>query len=270
MRSLGGGGVVVGLAHHHLLEPLVNSSGSHGERSLALQSLRLASNRPVRLVAVRVDDEHDAVIQAGALASGLRPSAAVRIAPVGRIAAVLIQSDDPTWSPLALIRETLHHAAVRNPWRAGLRVGVGVSADCTNSHESWESALVATRFARPAPDTCAIDPCDAAIGYEELCGLELLADLPPDRLRRHRDVAAVESMLESSSGALDVKALEAFSRTGSLRQAAQSLYLHHSTVAVRLARVEAATGWDLNDPDDRFRARFALWARRLTLAASES
>jgi sugar diacid utilization regulator len=108
------------------------------------------------------------------------------------------------------------------------------------------------------------------VGYDELGGLELLADLPPDRLRQHRDVIALEAMTKKPSGALDAQALEAFSRTGSLRQAAQSLYMHHSTVAVRLARVEAATGWDLNDPDDRFRARFALWARRLTLPAAGS
>jgi hypothetical protein len=55
----------------------------------------------------------------------------------------------------------------------------------------------------------------------------------------------------------------AFCRTGTLRQAAAELHLHHSTVAVRLAQVESALGWHLTDPRDRFRAQLALHAMRL-------
>jgi DNA-binding transcriptional LysR family regulator len=70
-------------------------------------------------------------------------------------------------------------------------------------------------------------------------------------------------LAESESGALDVDTLEAFCRTGSLRQAALALHLHHSSVAARLAHVEDALGWRLDEPQGRFRARMALLARRL-------
>jgi sugar diacid utilization regulator len=237
---------------------------------LAMQALRLAPREPVRFVAVRVDGGRDVLVEAATLTSELRSIGTVHAAHVGRVAAVLLQLGDAASSPLASIREAMRRAVPAQRWGIGLRIGVGASADCTNTHESWEGALLATRFARSSTFVSAVDSCAAVVGYEELGGLELLADLPPDRLRQHRDVIALEEIIKKSSGALDVQALEAFSRTGSLRQAAQSLYLHHSTVAVRLSRVEAATGWDLNDPDDRFRARFALWARRLTLPAGGS
>lgn len=257
------------MPHRHRLEHFVSAASSFGSRMLAMQALRLVPSRPVRFVAVRVDGDHDALLQATVLTDGLRSSATTHTARVGHAVAVLVQTEDPASSPLAAIREALRGSTAGNCGAVGLRVGVGAPADCANVHESWEGALIATRFARPSSDGSSVDPCDIVIGYEELGGLELLADLPSDRLRRHRDVIAVESMLKLPSGAMDIKALEAFSRTGSLRQAAQSLYLHHSTVAVRLARVEAATGWDLNDPDDRFRARFALWARRLMPPTTE-
>jgi DNA-binding PucR family transcriptional regulator len=64
-----------------------------------------------------------------------------------------------------------------------------------------------------------------------------------------------------------VAALEAFCRTGSLRQAAAELHLHHSSVAARLARVEQAVGWRLDTPGDRFRARLAVVARLLAGSA---
>jgi sugar diacid utilization regulator len=232
-----------------------------------MQALQLKPQLPLRFVAVRADGEADVVSDAEALAGVLRLSGMVFVARVGNTAAVLLQSRDLHSSPLASIREALRRNVPEHQCGTGLRVGVGADVDCENAHESWAGALLATQFARPLSEAFAADPCGTVVGYEELGGIELLVDLPPDRLRRHRDVVALESVIESTSGALDIEALEAFCRTGSLRLAAQSLYLHHSTVAVRLSRVEASTGWNLNDPDDRFRARFSLWARRLTLFA---
>jgi DNA-binding transcriptional LysR family regulator len=83
------------------------------------------------------------------------------------------------------------------------------------------------------------------------------------RLRAQGDVKALDVLAATSTGAADVAALEAFCRTGSLRQAAVTLHRHHSSVAARLAHVEDALGWRLDEPGDRFRARLALLARRL-------
>jgi sugar diacid utilization regulator len=86
----------------------------------------------------------------------------------------------------------------------------------------------------------------------------LLADIPADRLRAQPDVQALEGLTDES-----LAALAAFCRTGSLRQAAAELHLHHSSVAGRLAHAEKALGRHLTGPEDRFRARLALYALRL-------
>jgi hypothetical protein len=83
--------------------------------------------------------------------------------------------------------------------------------------------------------------------------------LPPERLRAQPDVAALDAL-----PATDVAALEAFCRTGSLRKAAALLHRHHSCVADRLAHIENELGWRLDEPGDRFRARFALLTRQLS------
>jgi sugar diacid utilization regulator len=130
-----------------------------------------------------------------------------------------------------------------------VRVGVGRPVPGLQARTSWTQAKLALRFATAD---------DAIIDYAELGSLVLLAELPPERLRAQPDVVALDAL-----AATDVAALEAFCRTGSLRKAAALLHLHHSSVADRLAHVEKRLGWRLDEPGDRFRARFALLARRL-------
>ncbi|MFG1923456.1 helix-turn-helix domain-containing protein [Cryptosporangium sp. NPDC048952] len=142
--------------------------------------------------------------------------------------------------------------------RGGVRVGVGGNVDGLAAEASWAQARLALRFASAAGS-----PADAVVDHDELGPLALLADIPTARLREQPDVRALDALARTDSGALDVAALEAFCRTGSLRQAAATLYLHHSSVAARLAHVEDALGWHLDDPRDRFRAQLALWARKL-------
>ncbi|MEV7179683.1 helix-turn-helix domain-containing protein [Kitasatospora sp. NPDC093679] len=89
------------------------------------------------------------------------------------------------------------------------------------------------------------------------------------RLRSRPHVRALEDLSGREEGAPAVAALAAFCRTGSLRQAAAELHLHHSSVAARLARVEEETGWRLRDPQDRFRAQLAWYAWRLTRSAAD-
>jgi DNA-binding PucR family transcriptional regulator len=48
------------------------------------------------------------------------------------------------------------------------------------------------------------------------------------------------------------------------------LHLHHSSVAARLARIEEDMDWHLEVPRDRFRAQFALLARRLAHTCGHS
>ncbi|SHM22363.1 helix-turn-helix domain-containing protein [Cryptosporangium aurantiacum] len=148
---------------------------------------------------------------------------------------------------------------------SGIRVGVGGNVDGLDAETSWAQARLALRFATTAGGPTG-DPGDAVVDHDALGPLALLAEIPTARLRDQPDVRALDALARTDSGALDVAALEAFCRTGSLRQAAAALYLHHSSVAARLAHVEDALGWHLDEPGDRFRAQLALWARKLATA----
>jgi hypothetical protein len=137
---------------------------------------------------------------------------------------------------------------------------LGGAAPPLEARRSWLQARLALRFATPGAS-------EAFVDHDSLGTLALLAEVPPQRLRADPDVLALDALATTRAGAQDVAALDAFCRTGSLRQAAAELHLHHSSVAARLTRVEQAVGWRLDSPGDRFRARLALVARRLAGSA---
>jgi DNA-binding PucR family transcriptional regulator len=77
----------------------------------------------------------------------------------------------------------------------------------------------------------------------------LLAELPPDRLRRslHPGLA---SLLEYEDGKIDslVSTLEAFlDHAGDVKRTAEQLHLHRGSMYYRLRRIQAITGTDLGD-----------------------
>ena len=155
--------------------------------------------------------------------------------------------------------------------RTGVQIGIGAKVDAGDAEASWQQALMALRFARPASTRAsASDPREAVVDYDELGVLALLADIPPERLSNDPRVAALDAFGATANGEVDIATLEAYCQHGSLRRTAQVLYLHHSTVSARLARIEEAMGWDLDDPAERFRAQLALWARRLIHEAGPS
>jgi sugar diacid utilization regulator len=229
-----------------------------------------ATELPVRIAVVSGASPEDSTLVVSCIVAELTRSVAVCQAQQGTVAAVLLRSRDGSRSPVATIRAVVRGAERTHRPCAGIRVGLGGGADRTDVWKSWDEAMVALRFAAATQGATTCDPADAVVDYDELGALHLLAHLPSSRLRSQPDVVRLNEIAETPSGAMDVVALEAFCRTGSLRQAAQMLYMHHSTVAVRLARLEATTGWDLNDVDDRFRARIALWARRLACTSTTS
>ncbi|WP_461038490.1 helix-turn-helix domain-containing protein, partial [Streptomyces mayteni] len=148
--------------------------------------------------------------------------------------------------------------------RGRLRIGVGDVTEALLARVSLEQAALALRrpVARP--------PAEAVVDHDELGPVAVLAELPAARLGALPDVRRLGELAARDGGELNLAALAAFCRTGSLRQAAAELHLHHSSVAARLAHVQVATGWRLRDPAHRFRAQLALYARRLTLAPGDN
>jgi hypothetical protein len=258
------------LADPALVELVLAEREAQEDRARAVHLLGLAAGAPVRVLAVRAAPGADLVAEAVALVSRAttngRAPRTVRVAAIGEVAAVLLQ---PVPAPLASrLRAALSEASALGVGAAisdtGAAVaGLGGEAAPLEARRSWRQAQLAMRFALPAGTRGAASG-DVLVEYDALGSLALLAEVPAERLRAEPDVAALDALAATRTGALDVATLEVFCRTGSLRQAAAALHLHHSSVAARLAHVEQAMGWRMDSPDGQFRARLTLLARRLT------
>ncbi|WP_030452532.1 helix-turn-helix domain-containing protein [Herbidospora cretacea] len=152
------------------------------------------------------------------------PAGLVKAAALGDVGVLLAAAVDPARFP------------------AGSRAGVG---------RSWRAARAALRFTTPrAP----------VVRYDDLGALALLAEIPPETARANADVAALARVADDPE---DLRTLDAYCSTGSLRGAAELLHLHHSSVARRLAQLGGALGIDLAEPGGRTRVTIALTLRRL-------
>ncbi|MEV0462750.1 helix-turn-helix domain-containing protein [Nocardia tengchongensis] len=149
-------------------------------------------------------------------------------------------------------------AGAVGPW-----IGVGERLPAYAAATSWEQARRALRFASSTWHGRRV------IAFERLGALELLADLPVQRLLGTADVMRISEFAATEAGALAVDTLEAFCVCGTLRRTATELHLHHSTVAARIAQVEAVMGWDVDDALDRFTATLVLFVRRMALSSAQ-
>lgn len=241
------------LADPALVELVLGEQAADEDRARALTLLGLDTARPLRVVAVASGAGRDLRRGRG---RARRPRQTARCAGGrgrrGRRGAVAAARGPDSVVPL--LNETLALRAKDRTLPDSVRVGVGDAVDGLEARRSWLQARLAQRFAATARPL---------IVHEDLGAVTLLAEIPVEQLRAQPDVRALNAL----AGSGDLETLEAFCRTGSLRQAAIALHRHHSSVAARLAHVEDALGWSLDDPAGRFRARLALVARRLAESA---
>ncbi len=258
-----------------LVELVLSEREAIADRTRALRLLGLHPGLPLRVVAVSGDAGADPGMEAVMLLARCELPAAVRVATVGSLAAGLVQPHDGTDSPAAPLREAMTErrhellpggerprGGTSQASRVRGRVGVGGSVAPAQAGGSWAQARIALRFAVTGM------PAEEVVDHDALGPLALLAEVPAARLRAEPGVRALAELSGQDGGALSLAALAAFCRTGSLRQAAAALHLHHSSVAARLSGVESALGWRLRDPNDRLRAQLALYAWRLSVGLS--
>ncbi|MFW6691004.1 PucR family transcriptional regulator [Streptomyces sp. MAR4 CNX-425] len=287
-----------------LVETVLSAREAVEDRTRALRLLGLGPERPLRVVAVAGGRETDAGVAAVALLARGVPGATVRIAAMDALAAVLVQAAEGGAHTAGELARDLSFAAaerVRGRGRGrrrgsaagapgtegrpaataaggrpdgpgrrpgggaperggGARFGVGGGVAPLRAHVSWAQARTALRFAGTG------GPGETVVDHDALGPLALLAEVPVERLRADPGVRALTDLAAQDGGESALAALDAFCRTGSLRRAAAELHLHHSSVAARLARAEGALGVRLREPDDRLRARLALYAGRLAAA----
>jgi sugar diacid utilization regulator len=148
----------------------------------------------------------------------------------------------------------------------GPRVGVGPAVTGSGAPDSWAGARVALRFAVAGGRAE-----DRVVSWSDLGALALFATYVPDEaIVALPDVRALEDLSRSPYGKETVEALEALCAAGSVRRAAAAVHLHHSSMAARMARAEAALGFSLAEPGGRLRAHLALRLLRLRGGVSEA
>ncbi|MER5388622.1 helix-turn-helix domain-containing protein [Saccharopolyspora sp. NPDC002686] len=251
------------LGHPGLLEVVLSDKERREDRVRAVGLLGLDTSRKVRALALSTTSSKDAV----ELVARICPGRLVHSVAVGNLTAVLLQDD----SDDRRLAEDLHSAIVvehpmartsadgaRGPW-----VGIGDRMSVYAAPASWKQARRALRFASSTGYG------RRAVSYGRLGSLELLAELPLKRLLNDPDAARINVIATSPAGEQEVATLEAYCVFGSLRRTAEEMHVHHSTVAARLAHLEAEMGWDLADPMDRFKATLVLMVRRVTLSSTE-
>ncbi|MBQ1027967.1 CdaR family transcriptional regulator [Micromonospora sp. C95] len=212
------------MADPALVELVISSDSDQAARTRALRLLGFAADQPIRVLAVRSQLPLDHI---GGLVCPTRPVKAASLADVGVILATTV---DPAQLP------------------PGVRAGIGAAE---SPDESWRQARTALRYTTPH---------QTVVHYHSLGALALLAQVPKDAARDNPDVATTARI---ASNPEDLKTLDAYCETGSLRRAADLLHLHHSSVARRLDQIGKTLGIELTEPTGLIRARIALTTWRL-------
>jgi hypothetical protein len=138
------------------------------------------------------------------------------------------------------------------------RAGVGPVVPILELPSSWDAARTALRFAAEGTEE---DPGPRVVYAEELGGLVVLAAAVGPGTEPVADVLAVERVRSAAPWALAT--LVAVASSPSLRTAAATLVVHHSTVQERVTHVEQVLGWPVRDPQGRLRLQLALALRQL-------
>lgn len=245
-----------------LLEVVLSAKEHREDRARAIRLLGLDETRPTCVLAASGHSPRETL----RLITDELAAPTVRSAVIGNATAVVCQgSFDMRELSDRLERLIVEQfpAVVSTGTASGPWIGIGSVGNAFSASTSWREAVRALRFASSTGFGRRV------VAYERLSSLELLADLPIDRVRRNRDVARINEIASTPAGDLDVRTTEAFFVYGSLRRSAAELHVHHSTVAARLARVQAAMGWDFEDPVDRFLGTLVLMVRRIAMSSAE-
>jgi hypothetical protein len=138
------------------------------------------------------------------------------------------------------------------------RAGIGPIGDVLDLPASWSGARTALRFT--TADT-AQDPGPRVVHADQLGGLAVLAEVIGPDTDPVPDVVAIERARTDAPWVLAT--LVALATSPSLRTAATTLRVHHSTLQERLGHVEHVLGWSIRDPQGRLRLHLAIAMWRL-------
>ena len=147
----------------------------------------------------------------------------------------------------------------------GLQVSASRIHPAGAAHIACAEADGAFRFSQPSPrdrgpyrlEEGVLVRADGLRGYDTLAEA-----LTPEQISRIADVQALDQVL-ALGGADMLATLDVVVATGSIRQAARSLRMHHNSVLHRVAQAERVLGFALSDVYGRNRLFLALTLRRI-------
>lgn len=241
------GEVRVSLDPSTAFEVALSAKVDAAERARALRLLRLS---PTRKVVVAAYD--GPVASDSDLLAALPDDLVLRAGRIGSRLALILTGPPPPDVPVP---------------RRG-RIGYGTADGGDELPAAWDQAMIALRFALRSPHGGPQRSFTEAlmVDFADLGAWAIVAEhLPIEQLRltEHPDVAALDRLLALPAGEEMRCTLETVAATGSIRQAAVVLHLHHNSVAHRVARAEAELGFQIAVPYGRSRLLVGLIMQRL-------
>lgn len=140
----------------------------------------------------------------------------------------------------------------------GRRAGIGPAVPIFDLPGSWPAARVALRLAADGTDQ---DPGPRVVYADDLGGLAVLAAAVGPATEPVPDVRALDHAGTAAPWMLTT--LHAVAFAPSLRAAAATLTVHHSTLQDRLTHTDHLLGWNVRTPQGRLRLQLAFALRRL-------
>lgn len=153
-------------------------------------------------------------------------------------------------TPVGPVRARIHH--LDGDAVTAERAGIGYAVASDGLDRSWASALTALRL------TSASQP---VLRADDLGGIILLADALGSQGFDHPDLAALRYQLEAAPRLVSI--VEAMVTADSVRAAAVTAGLHHSTMQTHAVDLSSALGFDVRTSTGRTRLSIALSLYRL-------
>jgi len=226
-----------------LVELLIDADVSVVGRSRACRELGYEPNQSIRVAVAQVPG--GAAGELGRVGRRIQSSGGgpVRVAVFGD-AAILVMCGTVDADALAFSR------------MEG-RLGIGPASPAIEAPHSYRRARAALRFAQgPGAPPIA--------HFDQLGSVVALVGVVDTDLMDFQDRAALAELSRTETGLTAILTAEVLMRTGSQRDAAARMNLHHSTVAHRVGHVEQALGYGLGEHSNWFRAQLAIYLWRLS------
>ncbi|MFS0735045.1 hypothetical protein ABC304_06395 [Microbacterium sp. 1P10UB] len=199
------------------VDVLLDETSSELDRSVAARRLLLENEKQLQVAAIIGADRPTPALLAGPLVS--------RATRIGRVTAVILtrgEGEMPTEF-------------------ASLPHGIGPAGDVLGLPASWHKALLALRMTGDATPT---SPGPRRLRYDDV---GVLADIVGEMWARASTVADVTRLIEMERvNPRSLEFLEAIAATDSLRQAADRVHVHHSTLQARQSQLQKALGYTLD------------------------